>query len=143
MKFIYSNDAEGCILEGEKLDLNPVRFGPFIIKPGTCIRYMGDGRQHRSFEMDGDYALEYAGMLWFGKNNEFNRVLFSVYDFDYFKDNSLYYSFVYVNSKMLWLKRGKHGGMRDILLEKVEIVKDPVNPKQIPQQLSLFSLFAL
>lgn len=139
MKFIYSNDTEGCILEGEKLDFTPIKFGAFIIKPGTCIKYMGDGRPHRSFEMVGDYALEYAGMLRFGKNNEFNRILFTVYNYDYFKDNNLHYSFVYVNNKILWLKRGKYGGMRDILLETVEIVKNPITPKQNPRQLSLFS----
>ena len=139
MKLFYSNDAEGCILEGEKLDLAPIKLGQHTVKVGTCIRYMGDGRPHRSFEMVGDYTLEYSGMLRFGENNEFNRILFSVYGFNYLKDNNLFYSFVYVDDKMLWLIRGNLGGMRDILLKKVEIVKGPVTPKQIPQQLSLFS----
>lgn len=139
MKFIYSHDAEGCILEGEKLDLTPIKLGSSIITSGTCIKYMGDGRPHRSFEMAGDYTLEYAGILRFGGNNEFNRALFTVYDYNYFKDNNLYYSFVYVNNKMLWLIRGEYGGMRDILLKRVEVIKDPVTPKQNPQQLSLFS----
>lgn len=139
MKFIYSNDAEGCILEGEKLDITPIKLGPFIIKPGTCIKYMGDGRPYRSFKMADNYTLEYAGMLKYGPNNELNRILFTVHNYNYFKDNNLYYSFVYINDKMLWLIRGPYGGIRDIILKKVEIVKNPATPEQEPQQLSFFS----
>lgn len=136
MKLFYSNDAEGCILEGEQLDTSPIKLGKHEIKVGTCIKYMGDGRKHRSFEVSRDYALEYAGMLRLGK--ESNRILFSIYNFDYFKENNLYYSFVYVDENLLLQVRGPMGGVRDILPKQVEIVRNPVRPMQAPIQLSLW-----
>ncbi|MBZ4687332.1 MAG: hypothetical protein JG764_965 [Clostridiales bacterium] len=149
MRRFWQHDAEYCQLQGEMVIKTPLQFGPVILKPGDRITYMGDGRKHRSFEMDEGYSLQYCGYVL--TESACKALLFTVPEQPQFKKYGIYYVFYHLTPnqednpphkvRTLWLVRGPLGGGRDIILEEVRMATHEPIKREIYEQESLFNSF--
>ena len=133
MKRFWKYGVEYAILEpSDDLQDEPIQFGPIMLQPGDRITYMGDGRSHRSFSMSEGYSLEYAGHVYVG-DGQF--LLFTVPEQPAFKQNGVYYSFLFLEpSEVLCLYTGI--GSREVFLKNVVLASEPVVEQ--PMQLTIF-----
>lgn len=134
MKRFWKYGVEYAVLEdGDVLQKEPIQFGPIVLRSGDRIVCMGDGRQHRSFQMLPGHSLQYAGYVMVDGEAQF--LLFTVPEQPAFKQNGVYYSFLFLEpSEVLCLYTGI--GSREIFLKNVVLASEPVVEQ--PMQLTIF-----
>lgn len=118
----------------ENITKNPIVLGTRKIRPGDAIKYIGDGRKHRSYYLPDEHPLEYVGYVL--QNGEIAYVLFDPYGYEGFIVSDWYYCLVYLDKDHLFITYGTHGGGRDIYPKKIEF---ELNPSPPVEQLTLFN----
>lgn len=134
MKRFWKYSAEYAILEAnDELKKEAIQFGPVLLSPGDRVKYMGDGREHRSFKMAEGFSLEYAG---YALEDNAQFLLFGVPEQPEFQKHGIYYSFLFLEPPhTLCIFNGT--GSRLIFLKEVVLVNQ--KPKIIyPIQLTIF-----
>lgn len=117
----------------ENITKKPIVLGSTEIKPGDVIKYIGDGRKHRSYYLPDKYPLEYVGYV--RQNGEITHILFDPYGYEGFKKSDWYYCLVYLSKNNLFITYGTYGGGRDIYPNQIEF---ELNPSPPVEQLTLF-----
>lgn len=133
MKRFWKYGVEYAILEAkDELKKEAIQFGPVLLSPGDRVKYMGDGREHRSFKMAEGFSLEYAGHVYVG-DGQF--LLFTVPEQPQFQQHGIYYSFLFLEPPhTLCLYNGV--GSKEIFLKDVALANEPVVMQSV--QLTIF-----
>lgn len=134
MKFANYQTYLFAKVSTEKITKKSVVLGATEVKPGDVIRYIGDGRKHRSYYLPDQHPLEYIGYA--KQNGEIEYILFNPYGHEGFRRSNWYYCLVYLGKDNLFLTYGTQGGGRDIYPQKIEF---ELNPSPPVEQLTIFS----
>lgn len=137
MKFSNRGEYLYAKINAKNIIKKPIVLGTTEIKPGDVIKYIGDGRKHRSYYLPDRHPLEFIGYVQ--QNGEIAYILFNPYGHEGFRRSNWYYCLVYLGKDNLFITYGTHGGGRDIYPKKIEF---ELNPSPPVEQLTVFNLNA-